>query len=136
MINLFKDKEGFNPSTFTGLVKNGVEQIPDEIKDKLIQVDEETYNKLQNHELMWKDGELVSNPDYEEYSKQLYLNELKKSKVKEINRLKSLLSETDYRALKYFEGYYTEEEYAPYKAQRQAYRDEINQLEKELEALN
>jgi len=53
-----------------------------------------------------------------------------------ISELKSLLSETDYRALKYFEGYYTEEEYAPYKAQRQAYRDEINQLEKELETLN
>lgn len=49
-----------------------------------------------------------------------------------INELKKLLAESDYRAIKYAEGCYTEEEYKPYKEQRQAYRDEINQLEQEL----
>ena len=49
-----------------------------------------------------------------------------------INVLKSLLMESDYRAIKYAEGLYTEDEYAPYKAERQAYREEINQLELEL----
>ena len=48
---------------------------------------------------------------------------------KRINELKQLLKETDYRAIKYAEGCYTEEEYKPYKEQRQAYRDEINELE-------
>ena len=37
--------------------------------------------------------------------------------------------QTDYQAIKYAEGQLTEEEYAPIKAQRQAWRDEINLLE-------
>ena len=49
-----------------------------------------------------------------------------------ITELKSLLSSTDYQAIKYFEGYLTEEEYAPIKAQRREWRAEINQLEAEL----
>lgn len=55
-------------------------------------------------------------------------------KIVRISELKQLLADTDYRAIKYAEGYYTEEEYAPYKALRQSYRDEINKLEQELEA--
>lgn len=47
-----------------------------------------------------------------------------------IAELKALLSETDYLAIKYAEGWLTAEEYAPTKAQRQAWRDEINTLEK------
>lgn len=43
-----------------------------------------------------------------------------------VRELQSLLSKSDYRAHKYAEGKYTEEEYAPYKAERQAWRDEIN----------
>ena len=49
-----------------------------------------------------------------------------------INELKQLLKETDYRAIKYAEGCYTDEEYQPYKELRQSYRDEINELEAEL----
>lgn len=49
-----------------------------------------------------------------------------------ISELKSKLSQTDYKAIKYAEGQLTEEEYAPIKAQRQAWRDEINQLESEV----
>ena len=51
------------------------------------------------------------------------------AKNKKITRLKKQLSDTDYKAIKYSEGLITEEEYAPIKAQRQAWRDEINQLE-------
>lgn len=49
-----------------------------------------------------------------------------------IAELKQLLRESDYRAIKYAEGCYTEEEYKPYKELRQSYRDEINELEQEL----
>ena len=49
-----------------------------------------------------------------------------------ISALKRKLTATDYLAIKYAEGALTEEEYAPIKAQRQAWRDEINALEKEL----
>lgn len=46
-----------------------------------------------------------------------------------IEMLKGELASTDYKAIKYAEGWLTEEEYAPIKAQRQAIRDEINALE-------
>lgn len=49
-----------------------------------------------------------------------------------IGELKTNLSKTDYQAIKYAESMLTEEEYAPIKAQRQAWRDEINALENEL----
>ena len=49
-----------------------------------------------------------------------------------VNALKQLLSNTDYQALKHSEGFIPAAEYAPIKAQRQAWRDEINQLETEL----
>ena len=44
--------------------------------------------------------------------------------------LQNRLAETNYQAIKFTEGWITEEEYAPIKAQRQAWRDEINALEK------
>lgn len=47
-----------------------------------------------------------------------------------IYELKKYLSSTDYQAIKYSEGVMSEEEYAPIRAQRQAWRDEINELEK------
>lgn len=52
--------------------------------------------------------------------------------LNQIGELKAKLSETDYKALKYMEGWLTEEEYAPIKAQRQALRDQINGLETQL----
>lgn len=51
---------------------------------------------------------------------------------KRITELKSLLKATDYQAIKYAEGFISETDYAPIKAQRQAWRDEINALEAEL----
>ena len=38
------------------------------------------------------------------------------------------LKATDYKALKYSEGLFTEAEYAPIKAERQALRNRINEL--------
>ena len=38
----------------------------------------------------------------------------------EIQKLKAQLAKTDYKALKYAEGWYSEEEYAPIKAEREA----------------
>lgn len=56
----------------------------------------------------------------------------KQQAIERIEELKQLLKESDYRAIKYAEGCYTKTEYKPYKDQRQAYRDEINQLEAEI----
>lgn len=46
-----------------------------------------------------------------------------------IDELKQLLAESDYKALKFAEGWLTGDEYALTKAERQAWRDEINALE-------
>lgn len=50
----------------------------------------------------------------------------------EIIELKQRLAETDYQAIKFAEGILTIEEYAEMKAQRQAWRERINELEKQL----
>jgi hypothetical protein len=46
--------------------------------------------------------------------------------------LKKRLQDTDYKAIKYSEGWLTDEEYVETKAERQRIRDEINRLEEEL----
>ena len=60
------------------------------------------------------------------------LKEMKTPKpAARIASLKRLLAESDYKAIKYAEGFIPEDEYAPVKSQRQAWRDEINLLEGE-----
>lgn len=56
--------------------------------------------------------------------------------IAEINALKILLRDTDYKALKHADGALSEEEYAPIRAQRAAWRARINELEAELEDVN
>lgn len=46
----------------------------------------------------------------------------------ELNELHYALKRTDYKAIKYAEGLYTDEEYKAVKEQRQALRDRINEL--------
>lgn len=48
----------------------------------------------------------------------------------QIAELQARLCETDYKAIKYAEGWYSEEEYAPIKAEREALRESIRSLEK------
>lgn len=53
----------------------------------------------------------------------------------EINALKQLLSNSDYQALKHSEGEMPEEEFAPVRERRKAWRVRINGLEKQLEEM-
>lgn len=51
------------------------------------------------------------------------------------NRISELIDNlysTDYKAIKFAEGLISEEEYKPIKEQRQAWRDEINELQQQL----
>ena len=50
----------------------------------------------------------------------------------QIRELQDKLSATDYQALKYSEGWITEKDYAEIKANRQSWRDAINQLQAQL----
>ena len=51
----------------------------------------------------------------------------------EIAIRKAELTATDYKAIKHSEGLISEEDYAPIKAERQAIRDRINELEAAIE---
>lgn len=93
----------------------------EEIKDKPIR-DTETNEIIgfETREIVVRHPKLIENDNT--------IEEQKANALKRIEELKALLKESDYRAIKYAEGFYTDEEYKPYKEQRQAYRDEINSL--------
>lgn len=63
---------------------------------------------------------------YIEYTEE-ELNE--KQRRLNLAMLKSKLDATDYKAIKYAEGWYTEEEYLPIKTEREKIREEIRKLE-------
>ena len=49
-----------------------------------------------------------------------------------IYQITAELTSTDYQAIKYSEGWFTEEEYAPIKQHREELREKIRQLEEKL----
>ncbi len=73
----------------------------------------------------YENGKILEDPDFTPPVDNTAL-------LNQIGELKAELCATDYKALKYMEGWLTEEEYAPVKAQRQALRDQINELEGKL----
>ena len=74
------------------------------------------YAKLENGQIVY--DEIAYQKDREQENKKARISELK-----------SKLAKTDYKAIKYAEGLISADEYAPIKAQRQEWRDEINKLE-------
>ena len=54
---------------------------------------------------------------------------------KDIQEYQDLLAQTDYQVLKYMEGLYTEENYAPIKEYRQSLRRKINETRDKLRDL-
>lgn len=60
--------------------------------------------------------------------------EIEVSVEEQIEILKQQLKDTDYKAIKYAEGFISDEDYAETKALRQSWRDEINRLESEVQA--
>lgn len=57
---------------------------------------------------------------------------LRRDLKNECKELLKFLSKTDFMVLKYIEGLYTEEQYAPTKAQRESYRERIREIKKQL----
>ena len=113
-------------STFTGdreiALKAGYKEVTDEVYADLV----ETKKK-------WENGEIVDDPTYPERKEQEEREEAERAKrqaiIDEVNALKKNLFDTDYQAIKHSEGWISEEDYAEIKAQRQAWRDRINELE-------
>ena len=76
----------------------------------------------------------VSDINHGYYPKELCPMKTEEDKLKdqyrlEIQQLKKQLSDTDYKAIKFAEGQISESEYASVRAERQSYRDRINELE-------
>lgn len=73
------------------------------------------------------------NPEYEmTFNICLPYNDEQKKLYLQVRERKRKLDATDYKALKHADGAYTEEEYAPIKADRARWRAEINQIEESL----
>ena len=87
-------------------------EFPDDLVEKLRESNYYTFK--------YENGQIVE-----------YDNTLELKRV-QIDNLKQHLINTDYQAIKFAEGQISEEDYAPIKAQRQAWRDEINILEQEV----
>lgn len=125
MILVYSKGDEYCASTFSGdreiALANGYKEVTDEMYDKLL-----------HHFAHWVDGELVERQKTPEE----IAREEEEARIAaiyaEIAELKRELAETDYMAIKHSEGWISDEEYAEIKAQRQAWRDRINELESEL----
>ena len=94
-------------------------------------VTEEMYAKLLKREAHWVNEELVEREKPQsEIDAEAEAERIAEIDA-EITELKGYLTRTDYKAIKFSEGWITEEEYEETKAQRQAWRDRINELEGE-----
>lgn len=72
----------------------------------------------------------VTLEEFVEHRKQLVeARKAKVAKLDKITKLKEQLADTDYKAIKYAEGLYTDEEYESIKAEREALRVEIRKLQ-------
>lgn len=72
---------------------------------------------------------ICENGIYRDMLPEEFVAEPEKSVEEQITELKSELEASDYKAIKFTEGWISEEEYAPIKAERQVLRDKINALE-------
>ena len=80
-----------------------------------------------------KDGKLIFDNDNKygiQFAIGVEYTDEQKEQFERIKALKKYLKDTDFRALKYADGCYTEEEYKPYKDARASARAEINEIEK------
>lgn len=84
-------------------------------------------------------GRKVINPTEQMYAEagyfpctpQTYTPSQADIRQQQIDQLKAQLAESDYKAIKFAEGWISEDDYAPIKQQRQLWREEINRLEAE-----
>lgn len=105
-----------------------------------VQIDEGTgdkFNLCQSH--YFEDGLYTADfiPKYKlidgkvvERTESEIESDRKPSYSQQIDTLKSLLSSTDYKAIKYAEGEISEEDYQPILLQRREWRKQINELQK------
>lgn len=95
------------------------------IQDGYVWISDEDYDDLINHRKCWVNGALAN---YTKTSHDLKIEDYIANNY-QIRKLKSLLAETDYMAIKYAEGELSYEEYLPHKIKRAEWRKQINELQ-------
>ena len=102
----------------TGFVHTETEEDTNELNPSEMNIDYLNCYKLVGEEVIF---------DEEKYNSLVDT----KAKAEQIVELKKQLADTDYEAIKYSEGWFTDEEYAPIKAMRESLREKIRALESE-----
>lgn len=102
--------------------------------ERCIEVTKEDFCGLENKTKCFN-GELTKVIDYVKTQTELAIEQAEEeraTKLARIAELKRLLSDSDYKALKFVEGYISVEDYAETKLARQSWRNEINDLENQI----
>ena len=103
-------------------------------KDPYIEITKEEYEGLELFEKCFS-NDLTRVIDYVKSEEEIQEERIWQRNfdlIEQIGELKVKLGQSDYKALKYFEGELTAEEYAPIKAERHLWRLKINELESQL----
>ena len=109
------------------LTKFNCQTFPIEEEDVTIDITEEEYQGLIDRSKCFN-SDLTAVIDYVPTAEELAVK-TQQANAQRIVELKNLLANTDYQAIKFAEGELTEAEYGDTKAQRIAWRVEINTLE-------
>lgn len=117
------------------------EEIPDEERELYIEVSDDTFDDLRNRKVMWQNGELVDNPDYESYKAE---REVRIAKNKQLNILRQELREiqkwfkdNDWKPNKIVAGEWQQDDprWTDYINERSIKRTRQDELNQELENL-
>lgn len=125
----YPNQTGFQCSTFTGSAEKA-EALG------LFEATQEQIDGLKAHTLCW--GENNTLVAYVKTAEDIAVEQKQARRAEirtRVGALKTSLREWDYKTSKYADGDYTDEEWAEIKAQRKAWRNEINTLEAELQQL-
>lgn len=87
------------------------------------------FMKIYTREAHWVDGELVEREKPQSEIDEEENHRIRYEKDEQIRVLKERLSSSDYKAIKYAEGWILEEDYAEIKAERESIRAQIRELE-------
>lgn len=107
-------------------------EIPFNFNEPYIEIDDNIDIHIGIDEII--DGKLIRHTRKYNNRKKIAIE--RESIVNSIYTYKKMLSDSDYKALKFFEGELSEEEYLPIKQQRSEWRKLINELEVRLIELN
>ena len=100
---------------------NSIRLVPFNEEEPYIELTEEQVDLFMTGRLKLRNGIIVDNTLNLEMSKR-------------VDELKQLLKDSDYKTLKYAEGEISLQEFESIKAQRKAWRDEINDLEAKIKS--